>query len=91
MQKNSWVLFLFFFLCYSLQTQNLVKGILVDSDSENKRQGVTVRLKKMPFSTRSKTAGKFLFHNIPNGSSLLCMQMKVYENQNSPTQCTGDA
>lgn len=91
MQKNSWVLFLFFFLCYSLQTQNLVKGILVDSDSEKKIQGVTVRIKNMPFSTRSNTAGQFLLQNIPNGSYLLVIQMKGYETQNFPIECTGSA
>ncbi len=91
MQKNSWFIFLFFFLCYSVQTQNLVKGILVDSNSEKKLQGVTVRIKNTPFSTTSNTAGQFLLQNIPNGSYLLVIQMKGYETQNFPIEFTGSA
>lgn len=89
MQKNSWLVFLFFFLCYSVQTQNVVKGVLVDSDSEKKLQGVTVLIKNMPFSTTSTTAGRFLLENVPDGNYLLVIELDGYETQNYPIEFSG--
>lgn len=89
-QKSIWSLVLLFFLSYSMQTQNVVKGILVDSDSGKKLEGVSVHIKDSSLSSTTKAEGRFLLQNFPNGTYLLVIKLQGYETQNFPIELTGN-
>ena len=77
---------LFYFEVYS---QNIVKGIVVSSDSENFLQGVLVRADNhSPVKTNSK--GVFVLQNLTDGDYVVEIKLKGYETQNFPIQLTGE-
>ncbi|KGL62051.1 carboxypeptidase-like regulatory domain-containing protein [Polaribacter sp. Hel1_85] len=63
-------------------SQNIVKGIVVDNDSEKPLQGVLVKFKNTLLSKTTDSEGAFLFKNLTQGKYLLEVNFKGYETQN---------
>lgn len=79
----------FAFLCYGISAQNIVKGVIVDFDSEKPIEHVEVRLKPESIFVKTTRNGKFIIKNISNGTYTLELKLKGYETQNFPIQLTG--
>jgi len=89
MKKNiALALFGLIFL-FEIHAQNVVRGIIVDIDSENPLQKVTVKVLKTNLTTGTDEKGVFLLKNIPNGSYTLQVSFPSYEIQNFDIELTG--
>ena len=85
MKKTVLTVFLFCFFIVGLQAQNIVKGIVVDGDSEKPLHEVTVTLSKSNiYSIKTNKNGAFTLKNLSNGSYILQLNLKGYEIQNFP-------
>lgn len=90
MKKIILSIFMFFFLFLGIQAQNVVKGIVVDSDSENVLPGVLVSVKSTTVSTKTNAKGAFNITDLTNGSYVVEIKLAGYEIQNFPVELTGD-
>ena len=89
MKKNiASALFGLIFL-FEIHAQNLVRGIIIDIDSENPLHKVTVRVLNTNLIARTNEKGVFLFKNIPNGSYTLQISFPSYEIQNFEIELKG--
>lgn len=89
MRKIVLSIFLFLFLITGVNAQNIVKGIVTDSDSENPLQGVLVTVVNTSFSQTTDFSGAFTIKNVPNGSFIVAIKGKGYETQNFPVELSG--
>lgn len=90
MKKTVLTVFLFCFFIVGLQAQNIVKGIVVDGDSEKPLHEVTVTLSKSNiYSIKTNKNGAFTLKNLSNGSYILQLNLKGYEIQNFPIELNG--
>ncbi|QTD36674.1 TonB-dependent receptor [Polaribacter batillariae] len=69
-----------------LQAQNVVKGIVVDGDSENALQSVLVSVKGTTISKTTDANGVFNLTGISNGSYIVEIKLVGYETQNFPVE-----
>ena len=69
--------------------QNVVKGIVLDTDSEKPLHGVFVNIKNTSKSQTTDLNGNFLIKNIQNGKSILEIKLFGYETQNIPIEVAG--
>lgn len=90
MKKIVLSIFMFFFLFLGIQAQNVVKGIVVDSDSENVLPSVLVSVKSTTISTKTNAKGVFNITDLTNGSYVVEIKLAGYEIQNFPVELTGD-
>lgn len=83
---KQFILSMFFVTLLSLETtaQNIVKGIVKDSDSEEPLSGILVRVKKTSISQTTDATGSFLLQNLPNGKQFITLEISGYEKQNFP-------
>ena len=85
------VVMMFLSLLYmDISAQNIVKGIVVDSDSENPIQNVLIGLKTTTKTTKTSQNGVFILQNIANGYYVLEIKFSGYETQNFPIQFIGN-
>ena len=78
------------FLYLSISAQNIVKGILIDSDSETPISGVSVSMKHQNFyALKTDEKGFFIFQKINNGAYVLEIKLQGYETQKFSIQLTG--
>jgi hypothetical protein len=89
MRKIVSAIFFLLFLCIGMQAQNIVKGIVVDSDSEKNLQGVTVSVKNTTISTLTSADGLFMLQNLDNGNYIVEIKLQGYETQNFPIELVG--
>lgn len=89
MRKIVLSIFLFLFLITGVNAQNIVKGIVTDSDSENPLQGVLVTVVNTSFSQTTDFSGAFTIKNVPNGSFIVAIKGKGFETQNFPVELSG--
>ena len=90
MKKTVLTVFLFCFFIVGLQAQNIVKGIVVDGDSEKPLNEVSVTLSKSNiYSIKTNKIGAFTLKNLSNGSYILQLNLKGYEIQNFPIELNG--
>jgi len=89
MKRTILMMFLCIGSCYGVSAQNIVKGIVVDSNSEIPLQGVVIQLKKTNVSKITDTDGVFIVHHLTNGSYIVEITLKGYEPQNFPIQFVG--
>ncbi|CAM1358855.1 TonB-dependent receptor [Tenacibaculum litoreum] len=82
------MLLLFSGLC-SLNAQNIVKGIVINGDSENPMQGVSVSVKKANVSSSTDASGAFTLNGLPNGRQIVTVSLNGYETQNFPVELSG--
>ena len=76
-------------LYFGVSAQNIVKGIVVDSDSEKPIKHVQVGLKSTQNLVKTSISGEFILKNIANGTYILQLKLEGYESQNFPIQLTG--
>jgi len=79
----------FAFLCYGITAQNIVKGVVVDSHSENPIEHIEVFLDSKLIGTKTAANGAFTIKNISNGGHILSLKLEGYETQKFPIQFTG--
>lgn len=72
-----------------MNAQNIVKGIVTDSDSNNPLQGVLVTILTTASSQTTAADGAFSLKNVPNGSYIVELKLIGYETQNFPVELTG--
>jgi hypothetical protein len=78
---------LFFFT--GINAQNIIKGIVSDSDSKNPQKGVLVRIVNTLSSQKTDENGVFCIKNLLNGSYILEIKFFGYETQNFPIELSG--
>ncbi|NVJ89945.1 MAG: TonB-dependent receptor [Flavobacteriaceae bacterium] len=89
MRKITFSIFLCLFVFFSGHAQNIVKGIVKDSDSENPLAGVLVKILNTPANKTTNSKGVFELKDLPNGSYLLEISFTGYESQNFPIEFSG--
>ena len=70
-----------------ITAQNIVKGIVVDYNSEKPIQGVSISLQST--TVKTKANGTFVLENLSNGKFIVIFKFKGYETQNFPIQLDG--
>ena len=89
MRKIILSILMLIFLVAGIHAQNIVKGIVTDSDSENPLQGVLVRIVNTTLSQQTDADGVFAIKNIPKGTYIVEMKLAGYETQNFPVELSG--
>ena len=89
MRKIELSIFVMLFFFIGASAQNIVKGIVSDSDSENPLQGVLVKVVNTTASQLTTSDGSFSLKGLPNGSYLLEVKFVGYETQNFPIEFSG--
>ena len=87
--KRSCLLVILCVFCYHIAAQNIVKGIVLDNNSETPLQGVVIQIKTINTIYTTATDGVFRLQHIPNGNYVLEINLKNYETQKFQIQCTG--
>ena len=89
MRKIILAMFFSLFLALGINGQNIVKGIVTDSDSENPLQGVLVTILSTASTQTTSADGVFNLKNVPNGSYIVELKLTGYEIQNFPVELVG--
>jgi len=89
MRKIILAMFFSLFLALGINGQNVVKGIVTDSDSENPLQGVLVTILSTASTQITSADGVFNLKNVPNGSYIVELKLTGYEIQNFPVELVG--
>ena len=88
--RNFTMTMLLLFLGFtSLNAQNVVKGIVINSDSENPMQGVSVSVKIANVSSVTDASGAFTLTGLPDGRQIVTVSLSGYETQNFPVELSG--
>lgn len=83
-------MFLGIALVFGANAQNIVKGIVKDSNSENPIEGVSVTILNTSVSGTTDKDGVFTLSNLSNGKFILEIKFKGYETQNFPLEFNGN-
>jgi len=89
MRKIILSMFFSLFLALGINAQNVVKGIVTDSDSQNPLQGVLVTILSTTSNQTTGADGVFNLKNVPNGSYIVELKLAGYETQNFPVELAG--
>ncbi len=89
MRKIILSMFFSLFLAIGINAQNIVKGIVTDSDSEKPLQGVLVTVLSTTSSQTTGIDGVFNLKNVPNGNYIVELKLVGYETQNFPIELSG--
>ncbi len=89
MRKIVATMFLTLLFSLGVNAQNIVKGIVADSDSKTPLQGVVVSIKKTTMNQKTGSDGSFTLKNLTNGNYIVEIKFKGYETQNFPIQLSG--
>ncbi len=87
MKKIILMMFLTVIFCPKVSAQNIVKGIVVDINSEKPIMGVSIAIQSN--TTKTNVNGMFILENLPNGKFIVRIRFKGYETQNFPIQLSG--
>ncbi len=71
-------------------SQNVIKGVILDSETENPMSGVAVRVKNTQMSILTNQNGVFILQNLENGNYVIEIKLEGYEIQNFPVELTGN-
>ena len=82
-------LLLFFGIIFGTVAQNVIKGVVVDSEKNTQLKGVAINVKKNTANTFTNDNGVFILQNLTNGSYVLEISLKGYETQNFPVELSG--
>ncbi|RLK02890.1 carboxypeptidase-like regulatory domain-containing protein [Tenacibaculum discolor] len=74
---------------FGLNAQNIVKGIVINGDSENPMQGVSVSVKEANVTSTTDASGAFTLNGLPNGRQIVTVSLNGYETQNFPVELSG--
>lgn len=89
MKKFIPTILLIFFISLSTIAQNVIKGIVVDSEENNPLKGVSIDVKDTTLSVLTNENGVFILENLSNGSILIQISYPGYETQNFPVELDG--
>jgi hypothetical protein len=89
MKKFITTLLLFFGIILSTAAQNVIKGVVVDSEKNTQLKGVAINVKNNTANTLTNENGVFILQNLTNGSYVLEISFKGYETQNFPVELSG--
>lgn len=89
MRKIILSIFASLFLAIGINAQNIVKGTVIESGSNNPLQGVLVSLLNNTSNQATTTDGVFYLKNIPNGSYIVELKLIGYETQSFPIELSG--
>ncbi|WP_405564466.1 carboxypeptidase-like regulatory domain-containing protein [Polaribacter sp. Asnod6-C07] len=89
MKKNILSIFMSLFLLCGINAQNIVKGVVADSDSENPLASVLVSVINTNYNQETGSDGVFVIKSIPNGTYILEVKLLGYETQNFPIELNG--
>lgn len=81
-----------FFILFSLlemQSQNIIKGTVVDADSEKPLVDAFISVLKTNNNQKTTLGGAFRITNLSNGSYILQISAETYETQNFPVEANG--
>ncbi|MDG1980913.1 MAG: TonB-dependent receptor [Flavobacteriaceae bacterium] len=82
-------LLLFFGIIFGTVAQNVIKGVVVDSEKNTQLKGVAINVKKNTANTFTNDNGVFIIQNLTNGAYVLEISFKGYETQNFPVELSG--
>ena len=82
-------LLLFFGVIFGTVAQNVIKGVVVDSEKNTQLKRVAINVKKNTANTVTNDNGVFILQNLTNGSYVLEISLKGYETQNFPVELSG--
>jgi len=89
MRKIILTIFASLFLTLGINAQNIVKGIVTDSNSGNPLQGVLVSILNTASIQNTGDDGIFILKDLPKGSYIVALKLIGYESQNFPIELTG--
>ena len=89
MKKFISTLLLFLGIILSTAAQNVIKGVVVDSEKNTQLKGVAINVKNNTANTLTNENGVFILQNLTNGSYVLEISLKGYETQNFPLELSG--
>ena len=89
MKKFISTLLLFLGIILSTAAQNVIKGVVVDSEKNTQLKGVAINVKNNTANTLTNENGVFILQNLTNGSYVLEISFKGYETQNFPVELSG--
>lgn len=89
MRKFSLSIFLTLFFFLGMKAQNIVKGIVLDGDSEKPLKGVLVRVKSTNLRQQTNLEGVFNLTNLKNGDYIIQISLDTYETQSFPIELVG--
>ena len=90
MRKIVLSMFVLLFCITGFNAQNIVKGIVTDSDSEDPLQGVLVSVVNTALNQKTGLDGAFAIKNIPKGNYIVELKLAGYETQSFPVEFVGD-
>jgi len=90
MRKIVLSMFVLLFCITGFNAQNIVKGIVTDSDSEDPLQGVLVSVVNTALNQKTGLDGAFAIKNIPKGNYIVELKLAGYETQSFPVDFVGD-
>ena len=90
MRKIVLTMFVLMFCITGFNAQNIVKGIVTDSDSEDPLQGVLVSVVNTALNQKTGLDGAFTIKNIPKGNYIVELKLEGYETQSFPVEFVGD-
>jgi hypothetical protein len=90
MRKIVLSMFVLLFCITGFNAQNIVKGIVTDSDSEDPLQGVLVSVVNTALNQKTGLDGTFAIKNIPKGNYIVELKLAGYETQSFPVDFVGD-
>ena len=90
MKKFIPTILLIFFISFSTYAQNVIKGVVVDSEENNPLNGVSVDVKDTTLSVLTNENGVFILENLSSGSILIQISYPGYETQNFPVELNGN-
>lgn len=90
MRKICFSIFMLVFSIITLQAQNIVKGTVLDGDSETPLQNVSIKIKENQLinATTGKN-GSFIIKGLSNGNYVIEILLEGYETQNFPITLSG--
>lgn len=89
MRNFTIAMLLLFFSSLAINAQNIVKGVVINNDSENPMQGVSVSVKEANISSVTDASGAFTLNGLPNGRQIITVSFYRYETQNFPVEISG--
>lgn len=75
----------------TMNAQNIVKGIVINNDSEKPLQGVSINVKETNISTTTDANGAFTLNGLPDGQQIVVVSFNGFETQNFPVRLSGKA
>ncbi|AUC85979.1 TonB-dependent receptor [Polaribacter sp. ALD11] len=89
MNKTIVLIVLSLLCCATNYSQNIIKGIVIDNNSENPLSNVLIRVKNTTITSKTTLNGAFEIKNIINGNFILEVKFRSYETQNFPIELNG--